>query len=78
MKRPNPYANISLERPDVTPANFGAPEMQFNIPQMEAPDTGAQMGDLGTALMGLRKKRFGDQGDMIKDAMAGGGAGGKY
>lgn len=57
MRRPNPYANISLEPPPTVTANFGAPEpMNIAVPQMQQPDTGGQIAGLGQSLMGLKRK----------------------
>lgn len=76
MRRPNPYANISLEPPPPTvAANFDVPQMNFAVPQMERPDTGGQIAGLGQSLMGL-KKRFGGQEAAIAEALKGGMGGG--
>lgn len=75
MRRPSPYANISLEPPPPLQANFGAPQMQFDMPQMQAPDTAGQVEGLGKSMIGLKRKYFGKQqgaiGDALKGAMSG-------
>lgn len=79
LRRPNPYANVSLAAPETMQANFAVPEMNLpavNIPQDNGPDTGDQVAGLGASILGL-KKRFGNQGGAIKDALAS-NAGGKY
>ena len=75
IKRPNPYANISLAPPEILKADFQPPApMQIAAPQMEAPDTGGQVEGLGNSLLALRK-RFGNQGAQLKGALQGGAAG---
>jgi hypothetical protein len=72
IRRPSPYANVSLAPPETIQANFGVPE-PMNVPQMQPPpDTGGQIADLGQTLMGLKKQRFsGAQGDSIANALKG-------
>ena len=79
MRRQNPYANISLAAPDeALQPQIPAPQaprqmnwMQFDTPQMEAPDTAGQVEGLGKSMLGLKRKYFGGQEKAIGDALKG-------
>ena len=79
MRRQSPYANISLAAPEETlQPQIPAPQapkqmnwMQFDTPQMEAPDTAGQVADMGQAMMGLKRKYFSGQKNAIDDALKG-------
>lgn len=88
-RRFNPYANISLERPDILtpppPPQMAQPQipqaqpvnwMQFDTPQMEQPDTQGQVAGLGQSLLGLKRKFGAKQSGAIEDALKGGAGGG--
>lgn len=75
IKRPSPYANVSLAAPTTPQVDFGVPNMQFTpmtplTPSTDGPDTGAGIVGLGASLLNA-KKRFGSQGSMIKKALSG-------
>ena len=66
IRRPNPYANISLEPPPTVAANFDVPQMEFAPPpQIEAPDTAGQSMSLGQSIMGLKRKFGSKQKDQL-------------
>lgn len=77
MRPRNRFSEISLAPPEPLQANFGAPQMQFNVPEMEGPDTGGQIEGIGKSLLRLRKKpRFTDeQSAGIEGALSGISAG---
>ena len=76
MRRINPYANISLDLPEMPQAPQPMNWMQFNHPTLEEPDTGGQIAGLGQSILGLKRKFGSKQKGAIDGALRGGMSGG--